>query len=132
MRVSLCLVLLALAACGDPQPVATTPHVAPDVGLLTVHQARCAACHSLGGALDTELRGDAALPLASFANRVDAVAGLPDLSNHFSGFGMSTGDASDLRAWLRSLGEERAARNFAEVSGGAIPRGEQLVRELAC
>ena len=132
MRVSLCLVLLALAACGDPKPVITTPHIASDVGLLTVHQARCAACHSLGGALDVQLRGDAAAPLASFANQVDAAAGLPDLGSHFSGFGMSVAAADDLRAWLRSLGGERQARNFADVSGGAIPRGEQLVRELAC
>lgn len=132
MRVSLCLLLLALVACGDPKLVATTPHVAADVGLLTVHQARCASCHALGGALDAELRGDAAAPLASFATKVDAAAGLPDLSSHFSGFGMSTEDASDLRMWLASLGGERPPRNFAEVSGGAIPRGEQLVRELAC
>ena len=127
MRVSLCLVLLALAACGDPKPVITTPHIASDVGLLTVHQARCAACHSLGGALDVQLRGDAAAPLASFANQVDAAAGLPDLGSHFSGFGMSVAAADDLRAWLRSLAGERQARNFADVSGGAIPRTPNAV-----
>lgn len=132
MRVSLCLVLLALAACGDPQPVTSTPHVTPDVGLLTVHQARCAACHSLGGVLDSELRGDPAASLASLASQVDVTAGLPDLSRHFSGFGMSKADAGDLLQWLGSLGGEREPRRAAEVSGGAIPRGGQLVRELAC
>jgi len=132
MRVSLCLVLLALPACGDPQPVITPPHVAPDVSLLAVHQARCAACHSLGEALDGQLVGDAAPPLASLGDQVNVVAGLPDLGSHYSGSGMSATEVDDMRAWLTSLGGERQALPATEVSGGAIPRGEQLVRELAC
>ena len=139
MRVLSCLALLVLVSCGGskkPSATSTTPtkesHVAPDVGLLAVQQARCSACHSLSGELDSELRAGDAGPLAAYADRVDEAASLPALSSHYSGFGLSDKQAADVRAWMRSLGGERTPRNFADVSGGTIARGEQLVRELGC
>lgn len=132
MRVSLLLVLTALAACGGGKPVVTAPHVSPEVGLAAVHQARCAACHALGsdassGDLDEQLSAGPAKPLALLASSVDLERQLPDLTSHFGGQ-----HAADLRQWLGSLAGAREPRLAAEIPGGAIARGEQLARELAC
>ncbi len=135
MRVFICIWLLALAACGDPGPVTSAPPGAgsasgttpPAAGLLAVQQGHCAACHSLGEAMDRELAALPAQPLVALASRVDLTASVPALVDHFC-----AGNVDDVRAWLCSLAPAQAPLKSQEVAGGSIERGEQLMRELAC
>ena len=127
MRVSICLWLLALAACGGGKPAATAPHVSPDVSLVAVHQAGCVACHAVAATLDRDLRPQPGKPLAELALRVQLDRASPDLSRHFA-----AAHADDIRQWLRSLAGARPALAAAEISGGGVARGEQLVAELGC
>ena len=77
--------------------------------------------------MDRELAALPARPLAALASRVDLMASVPALADHFC-----AGDEDDVRAWLRSLAPAQTPWMSKEVAGGSIERGEQLVRELAC
>ena len=132
MRLYLCLVMLAMAACGDGKSVATVPDISTsdistDRGLLKLHENQCASCHSLGEGFDGDLFMSAAPPLDLLAKRARTASAKPDLRSHFAG-----DSAADVLSWLDSLDRQRDPGSSAEVGGGAIPRGEQLVKELGC
>ena len=74
MRVSIGLWLLLLAACGDSSSIVSSgpPGRAPGddaenkrlaSNLVSVQQGQCAACHSLGEAMDRELAASPAQPI---------------------------------------------------------------------
>ena len=138
MRVSIGLWLLLLAACGDSSSIVSSgpPGRAPGddaenkrlaSNLVSVQQGQCAACHSLGEAMDRELAASPAQPLAMLAGRFDLASDKPTLADHFC-----AGNEGDVRAWLHMLGGQQVALESRDVAGGAIERGHQLMRELAC
>ena len=138
MRVSLCLAAIALASCGDPESspgghgpnpshaADTAPPSAVATELLTLQEARCVACHELGGDADRALQPAPLASLAALARRVDLAAGTPSLAAHFAGE-----SSADVLAWLASLRED-GPLTAAPILGGVIERGAGLVRELGC
>ena len=127
MRMYLCLVMLAMAACSDGKSVTTVSDISPDHGLLKLHANRCASCHSLGERFDDDLFIGAAQPLDLLAKRSRSASVKPDLGAHFAGEA-----ADDVLSWLDSLDRVRDPGSSVDVGGSAIPRGEQLVKELGC
>ena len=138
MRVLLSLVALALTACGGnpstpskpgpaPSNEPSTPAAAPvATELLSIQEARCASCHSLGGDADEALRPAPAASLESLARRVDPERESSALAEHFAGAA-----SGDVLAWMSTLRSSEPLA-FAVIPGGAIQRGGQLVRELGC
>lgn len=68
-----------------------------------------------------------ALPLATLAARLDPVAPAAVLNGHYF-----SGNEGDVIAWLQSLAPSPKPFAAKSITGGAIERGGQLVKELAC